>query len=236
MGPVSKHQLAIAPPMWAAQLDLFGPCYVYVPGYERQTRARKSIATKVHVMVFTCPVTRLVNLQVIEGEDASCILEGITRLSCEIGVPKFLMIDGDDTIKKALRELQVDLKDLEHKLHTEKGIIFDVCPVSGHNQHGQVERVIRSVQESLSDCGVDKLRLHATGLQTFLKLVENTYNNAPLGYSYGGDADNGAILKTISPNMMRVGRNNERALQGSFRLPVGGSEMLEKVDKLCQSW
>ena len=236
MGPVSQHQLAIAPPMWAAQLDLFGPCYVYVPGYERQTRARKSIATKVHVMVFACPVTRIVNLQVIEGENASCILEGITRMSCEIVVPKFLMIDGDDAIKKALRELEVDLKDLEHKLHTEKGIIFDVCPVSGHNQHGQVERVIRSVQESLSDCGVDKLSLHATGLQTFLKLVENTYNNAPLGYSYGRDADNGAILKTISPNMMRVGRNNERSLQGNFRLPVGGSEMVEKVDKLYQSW
>ena len=236
MGPVSQHQLAIAPPMWAAQLDLFGPCYVYVPGYERETRARKALATTVHVMVFACPVTRIVNLQVIEGEDASCILEGVTRLSCEIGVPKYLMIDGDDTIKKALRELQVDIKDLEHQLHTEKGIIFDVCPVSGHNQHGQVERVIRSVQESLNDCGVDKLRLHATGLQTFLKLVENTYNNAPMGYSHGRDADNGAILKTISPNMMRVGRNNERALEGNFRLPVGGSEMVDKVDKLYQSW
>ena len=53
------------------------------------------------VFFSVCPVTRLVNLQEIEGEDASCILEGITRLSCEIGVPKFLMIDGDDTIKKA---------------------------------------------------------------------------------------------------------------------------------------
>ena len=26
MGPVSQHQLAVAPPMWAAQVDLFGPC------------------------------------------------------------------------------------------------------------------------------------------------------------------------------------------------------------------
>ena len=29
---------------------------------------------------------------------------------------------------------------------------------------------------SLTNCGVQKLRVHATGLQTFLKLVENTYN------------------------------------------------------------
>ena len=103
MGPVSKHQLVVAPPMWAAQLDLFGPCTVYVPGYERETRGRKALATQVHVMVFACPVTRIVNLQVIEGQDAGCILDGLTRLSCEIGVPKYLLIDDDDAIKKALR-------------------------------------------------------------------------------------------------------------------------------------
>ena len=236
MGPVSQHQLAIAPPMWAAQLDLFGPCTVYVPGYERETRGRKALATEVYVMVFACPSTRLVNLQVIEGKNSGCIIDGITRMSCEIGIPKYLMIDDDDGIQLALRELEVNIRDLKYQLHREKSIIFQVCPVSGHNQHGQVERVIRSVKESLNDCGVRKLRLHATSLQTFAKLVENTYNNAPIGYSHGRDVDNGPILKTISPNMMRVGRNNERALEGNFRFPVGGYEMVEKVNKLYQAW
>ena len=114
--------------------------------------------------------------------------------------------------------------------------MFEICPVHGHNQHGQVERVIRSIKESLQDCGVKTLRIHATGLQTFLKLVENTYNNAPLGYSHGRDADNGPILKTISPNMLRLGRNNERALEGNIRFPVGGYEMVEKVEKLYSAW
>ena len=198
MGPASQHQLTVAPPMWAAQVDLFGPCVVYVPGYERETRGRKALATEVHVMVFACPATRLVNLQVIEGKDVSCILDGITRLSCEIGIPKYLLIDDDKAITKVLREVDVDILDLKYQLHKEKGIIFDVCPVSGHNMHGQVERVIRSIQESLTDCGVQNLRLHATSLQTFLKLVENTYNNAPLGYSYGRDANNGHIICAIT--------------------------------------
>ena len=236
MGPVSQHQLSVAPPMWAAQCDLFGPCTVYVPGYERETRGRKALATEVHVVVFVCPSTRLVNLQVIEGKDAGFILEAVTRLACEMGVPKFLMVDDDSTVHKALRELEVDIRDLQFKLHTEKGITFDICPVQGHNKHGQVERTIRSIQESLNDCGIKKLRLHATSLQTLLKLVENTYNNAPLGYRHGRDADNGPVLKTISPNMMRMGHNNERALDGNMRLPVGGYEMVEKVEKMYQAW
>ena len=146
------------------------------------------------------------------------------------------MIDGDDAVKKAFRELEVNIRDLKYHLHKEWGIVFDVCPVSGHNQHGQVERVIKSVQESLEDCGVKNLRLHSTGLQTFLKLVENTYNNASLEFSHGRDVDNGPILKTISPNMLRVRRNNARALEGNFRLPAEGSEIVDKMDKLYQAW
>ena len=236
MGPVSPNQLTIAPPMWAAQLDLFGPIPTYVPGYERETRGRKALSAEVYVMVFVCPSTRLVNLQVIEGKNAGCILDGVTRMSCEIGVPKYLMIDDDAAIKNSLRELEVDVRDLTYKLHREKGIIFDICPVSGHSKHGLVERTIRTIQSSMEDAGFKNQRLHSTGVQTLLKLVENTYNNAPIGYRYGRDADNGPILKTISPNMIRLGRNNERALDGNFRLPNGGTEMIQKVDRMYQTW
>ena len=83
---------------------------MHVPGYERETRGRKALATEVHVVVFVCPSTGLVNLQVIEGKDAGFILEAVTRLACEMGVPKFLMVDDDSTVHKALRELEVDIR------------------------------------------------------------------------------------------------------------------------------
>ena len=146
-------------------------------------------------MVFVCPVSRLVNLQVIEGRDAGAILQGVTRMSCDMGIPNYFLIDDDQAIRKALRDLEVDIRDLKYMLHKEKGIVVDLCPVSGHNSHGHVEHVIRSIQESLADCSVQKLKLTATGLQTILKLVENTYNNVPLGLSYGCDVDNCSILK-----------------------------------------
>ena len=98
---------------------------------------------------------------------------------------------------------------------------FKTCPVSGHNYHGLVERKIRTVQECLDKCDVDKMRLHATGLQTFCKLIENEMNNLPCGYSYTRDADNSPLLKMIFPNMLRVGRNNSRALDGPVRMPSG---------------
>ena len=66
-----------------------------MPGFERNTRGRNVLEAKCWVMVFVCPVTRLTNLQVIEKSDNSGMVDGITRLSCEVGVPKIMMVDDD---------------------------------------------------------------------------------------------------------------------------------------------
>ena len=98
-------------------------------------------------MVFCCPVTRLVSALVVERKDTSAIADGLTRLAVNFGLPRYLMIDQDSAIMKALTELEVDLKDLQQNLFTQKGIIFSTCPVKGHNYSGQCERAIKTVQE-----------------------------------------------------------------------------------------
>ena len=235
MGLISDHQLNICPPFWVAQMDIFGPIGVYVPGFERKTRNRQVLEAKCWVLVFACPVTRLLNLQVIEKSDSSGVVDGLTRLSCEVGIPKILLMDQDTALIKAMSEVEVNFKNLELKLHEEWGVEFFTCPVSGHNQHGQVERRIRTVQESLSEAGLESKRLHATGLQTLMKLVENQLNNLPLGYSYGREQDNTPLLRMLTPNMLRMGRNNDRALEGPLRLPAGG-ELLDRVQGFYEAW
>ena len=235
MGLISDHQLRIFPPFRAAQMDMFGPVGVYVPGIERNTWNQKVLEAKCWVLVFACPVTRLLNLQVIEKSDFSGVIDAVTRLSCEVGIPKVLMMDQDSALIKAMSEVEIQFKDTKLKLHQEWGIEFFTCPVSGHNQHGQVERRIRTVQESLTEAGLQSKRLHATGLQTMLKMTENQLNNLPLGYSYGRDQDNTPLLKMLTPNMLHIGRNNERELDGPMREPAGGG-LLDKVQESYEAW
>ena len=33
MGPVANEQLTIAPAFWITMVDIYGPCYIYVPGH-----------------------------------------------------------------------------------------------------------------------------------------------------------------------------------------------------------
>ena len=141
MGPVGNHLLNIAPPFYCCQADLFGPVTVYAPGASKDLRGRPAKACKVWTLVFACPVTRLINCQVVELSDHSGILDGLTRLAAEVGFPKFLMVDQDSAIMKGLKDATVNLRNLQHQIYSENVIIFTACPV-GHNVHGHVERVI----------------------------------------------------------------------------------------------
>ena len=80
------------------------------------------------------------------------------------------------------------------------GVEFEVCPVTGHKQHGHVDPVIRSLQESFNDSGMLTKRYTTTTLQRLAKLIENNYNNLPLGYHYHETAGKNTILKIICPS------------------------------------
>ena len=231
MGPISDEQLTIAPAFYITMCDIFGPCHVFVPGHAMKTRHRNIVEVKCYVLVFCCPVTKMVNLQVIEDKSADGVLDGVNRLGCEVGFPSFLLVDQDSGILKALKEADVEVRNLQFVLQKERSIKFKTCPVSGHNFHGLVERKIRTVQECLEESQFAKMKYHATGLQTVLKLVENDINNLPLGYAYGRDGDNSPLLRLIFPNMLKIGRLNSRALDGPVRMPKNPGELMEKIEK-----
>ena len=58
----------------------------------------------------------------------------------------------------------------------------------------------------------------------------------PLALNMIRDQDNTKTLKILTPNMMRLGRINTRALSGPLRLPNGASDMVERVVKLYVAW
>ena len=236
MGPIGQEQLMLAPPFYTTMMDLFGPVESYVPGFERNTRSRKVLESKMYVMVSVCITTKIVNLQILEGKKAHNIIDGFTRLCAEVGVPTAVHVDEDSGAMAGFRDAELEFRDLKHQLHKQYGISFSTCPVAGHHQHGLVERIIRSIQETFDDFNLKQKRLHSMGWQTFCKLAENAYNNVPFGYSHGREQDNTELLKILTPNMLRVGRITSRALQGPVKLPANRKELLDHVDQLYSGW
>ena len=236
MGPVSDHQLTISPCFHVTFCDLDGPYKIFVPGFERNTRNRKEIDVRAYIMTFTCPMTKLVNLQVLEAKNSEAVLEGLIRLACEVGMPSCLILDQETSFMKMVRDAEINLKDLSMRSYKEFGVKFEVAPVSGHNYIGAVERRIRTVQEAFVKIDLKNKRLHATGLQTLCKLVENDLNNTPIGYSFSRDTANTEVLKIITPNLMKIGRLHSRPLTGPLRYPSGPAEYLQKVESLYEAF
>ena len=187
-------------------------------------------------MTFVCPVSKLVNLQVIEAKNTQAVLEGLSRLGCEMGFPKFLVLDRETSFMKVVSQAEIDLQDLNLRSFKEYGIRFEASPVGAHNFSGLVERKIRTVQECFQKVDLQNKRLHSTGLQTIAKLVENHLNNLPLGFSFGRDASNTPLLKIITPNMLRLGRLNSRSLDGPVKLPKGPKEQMSKVESIYDAF
>lgn len=235
-GPVDDSQLTIAPPFHYAVVDIWGPVYTFVPGHERKTRNKQVESCKNYVSTFCCPTSKLCNLQVTECKNAEAVLEGLMRLGCEQGFPAVLILDQESSFMKMVQDAEVSLMDLQHRAYTELGINFKVAPVQGHNMIGLAERKIKAVQECFEKLNLQSIRMHSTGLQTVCKLIENNLNNMPIGYGYGRDADNSPILKIVTPNLLRVGRLNSRALTGPIRYPRGPAEYLKKVEDTYQAF
>ena len=143
--------------------------------------------------------------------------------------------DQGTQLVKAANEMEGWVVDLQYMLSEERGIIYRTCLPQGHSAHGRVERVIRSLKESLEVANVKKMRLTATGWQTIAKGIENCYNNLPLGCYYRRSQENVSILRILTPNLLR-GKVSSRSPSGLFEVTRDVGKIMEKVNKLFRTW
>ena len=54
----------------------------------------------------------------------------------------------------------------------------------------------------------------------------------PIGYSYDRSLSNTPSLKIITPNFFKLGRNNDRAMDGPVELPNSGAELIDRVSEV----
>ena len=234
MGPLHETQISISPAFYCTMVDLFGPLRCYCPGYERATRSNTK-EYKVWMMVMCCLATGTVNIQVIEKEDTGGVMSGFNRFFSECTVPRMMFPDQGSQLLKALEEMEGMVLDLKYQLSEQRGILFKTCLPQSHSQHGRVERVIRSLKESMEASEVNSMRLTATGWQTVAKGIESAYNNLPLGCYYRRSLEGVSVLNIFTPNLLR-GKVSARAPVGLFEVPESPNSMMEKVYRLFNAW
>ena len=226
MGPISKHNIMIAPAFYVSQVDLAGPFSCYSPHHKRTT-------IKIWLVIFVCTTTSATSIKVMESYCTTSFLQAFTRFACQVGYPKQLLTDEGGQLVKGAKDMIFDFRDLQYKLNKDTKVLLDVCPVGGHNFHGKVERKIRHVKESLEK-SVHNERLGILQWETVVTAIANSINNLPLALgNVKGDFE---VMDLITPNRLLLGRNNNRSPDTPLVVTENYDRTIRQNRQIFQAW
>lgn len=97
--------------------------------------------------------------------------------------------------------------------------------MGGHNFHGKAERKIKTIQESMEK-SMHNARLSIIEWETLSAQVANAVNDLPV--AIGNETQDLECVDLITPNRLRLGRNNDRS-------PIGPVEITDKFDAILQA-
>ena len=146
-----------------------------------------------------------VKIKVIEDYSTASFVQAFTRLSCEVGYPKKLLVDEGSQFIKGCQSMIFNFSDIKSQLHRNIKVEFQACLVGGHNMHGRVERKICEMRHSIQ-ISIQNLRLPIIQWKTISSAIANSINNFPL--AIGNIKGEFEMADLISPNQLLLGRNN----------------------------
>ena len=225
MGPVSKHSLTIAPAFYIAQVDIAGPFSAHCHHHKRNT-------IKIWFIVFCCVTTSTTIIKVMEDYSTVSFVHAFTRFSSDVGYPKVLLCDEGSQLVKGCESMELLFWDARFQLHKDVSVEFEVCPVGGHNVNGKVERKIREIRKSVHRSLMNK-RLSIMQWETLAASISNSINNMPL--ALGNIKSSIEALDLLTPNRLRLGRNNERSPEGPVTF-AESNKVLKDNEEIFQSW
>ena len=226
MGPISRHNLTIAPAFYITQLDIAGPFKAYTPHNKRAT-------IKAYLVVFCCATTSTVNIKAMDDYSTPSFIQAYIRLSSDVGYPKTLLPDEGSQLVKGCENMNLNFADLKYQLHLHENCDFRPCPVGGHNVHGRVERKIQDIKKSIEKT-VSNQRLSILEWETLGSEIANTINDLPIGL--GSKVANLESLDLLTPNRLKLGRNNNRSPVGPLELSCDLNKFLTMNQQIYDTW
>ena len=213
---MSKHHFSrttLAPPFYNCQMDI-------VYGFVGQPYKNSNKTFKIYALVIVCLLTSATNILVLEGMETQDVVTALERHSSHYGVPMEVFVDNGSQLV-ALQSVTFQLRDVDAYLYDATGMRVSVSTAKAHEERGRVESKVKAIRSFLERSGV-KSGLPMTTIQweTMFAKAANALDDLPIAK---GNSSNVSDLgfDVLSPNRLKLGRNNFRSLQGSMDIKAG---------------
>ena len=185
--------MTVAPEFYGTQGDICGLPKVYSPHNNRTT-------IKISLVVFCCMTTSTTSIKILEGYSKIKFAQAFTRFACEVGYPRFMLIDEGSKLVKGCESIRLTFANIRNKLHKDTIVTLDTCHVGEHNYNGKVERRIRHIRESL-DKSCHNESLSILQWEIVPSEIANDVNDLPLVLDNAvSDCEN---MDLLTPNRLK---------------------------------
>ena len=197
--PLPDVRAQYSDPFAVTGVDYLGPLYAY----PTPTRKDETLE-KVHVVLFTCAVTRAVHLDLVPDVSSAAFVNCLRRFVSRRGIPKLIISDNAKCF------LGPELRKYTKERDIEWQFIMEKSPWWG----GFYERLVQVVKRPLRKI---LRRSHVTydELLTIITEIEAVVNCRPLCYLYSDDVE-----ETLTPSHLLTGKrliSSTRVFPGELR-------------------
>ena len=228
LADIHNARTTIAPPFYCCMMDI-------AMGFKaRPTKdSRKSIV--VHAVVIVCLLTSATSIHVIEGLTTQSVIMALERHASRYGVPAHIYVDSGTQLEK-LRDTSFSLRDIQGWDSQGMRFSITVSTPKAHEQQGRVEAKIKIVRKMLQTFS-DTCELVNTliGWETVFSRIADHIDNVPISKG-SASAPSDLGWEVITPNRLKLGRNNFRQLEGNIVLTGAPQTMLERNCLLSEKW
>ena len=168
---------------------------------------------KCYALVKVCLLTSATNILCLEGLETQDICAAVERHAAHYGMPACIFVDSGTQLI-SLKKTEFSIKNFQTMLVRKLDIEVRVSTAKCHSEQGRVEAKIRIIRYTLDQLGVStKAPLTTLGWETVFAKICNTIDDTPICRSNNTNArDLG--FEVITPNRIKLGKNNFRTMQG----------------------
>ena len=223
------HRTIISPPFHAIQMDI-----AYKFKAKAWVNSRQSF--EIYALVIVCILTSATSILVLEGLETANVVQALERHSSRYGVPRYAFVDAGSQLV-ALHSAKFSLRDVDLAVHSNLGMSVQVSNPKSHEERGRVEAKVKVLRSMLSKLSVDCSRPMTTiSWETLFSKIANDMDNIPICRGAASNMQDFGF-DIITPNRLKLGRNNYRSLDDGFVLDSSTeTQLLESNRKIQTVW
>ena len=208
MSTLPEERLKPSPPFFYICVDYFGPLVI-------KGEVQKRIRGKSYGVIFTCLTSRAVYIELAPNYTTDGFLQVLRKFASMRGWPRKLFSDQGSQLKRASKELQDIVSNLDWdqiKLYGHShGTEWSFSPADAPWYNGAAESLIKTVKRSLATAIGEQI-MSFSELQMCLYEAAQLVNQRPIGMKFIGQSQT-----YLSPNDLLLGRATADVPQGPFK-------------------